>query len=451
MTYNTSKNFEGNSINSSLEVEGVKPLSYSITTLGSDLVIDPFDQTNDIPIFTNVSSVGENIINNGDGTYTLLAGARYRLSSSLKIQGDGGELENTFAFYNLTDGVEIGVRGQFNDYAGDSSSKQGDPFSIIQPIIDTTVSLRSTGSIDNNINYIRDTSYIVIEQVSSLEGVLTNTVSSSNLSYGTVWLGSGGVSSINCPFTNISETSSGLSLNVSGDLVVSLSGKYRIVPHASLYSETLNTNVILKVDDEIVYTFDDDSNSSGRSDGVLVSLTSGSIISMQTESQLEENWSTGFDLASDINACRIIIYPISTQSIISSTISGVDLNTLSISRNTSLEYNNISPSDAIEYDTGYNPSNSVQSTTDVSGVVIFTSSGIKYSVFTAPSALALVNNPDVRIGKTSSFVGVTGSVDLVMWYSSLTETVHIQANLDGGNKTLDSIQLFSSFDEIIQS
>jgi len=121
----------------------------------------------------------------------------------------------------------------------------------------------------------------------------------------------------------------------------------------------------------------------------------------------------------------------------------------SIDRVVANEYVNVSPSAAVEYDTGYDPAPITETTTEISAIALVSAGGNQYAVFSRASATALVGNPDVRISRSSTFPGISGAAEMVFWYDSVTSTIHIQADLNGGGKVLDIIQVTSAYDKPI--
>jgi hypothetical protein len=113
------------------------------------------------------------------------------------------------------------------------------------------------------------------------------------------------------------------------------------------------------------------------------------------------------------------------------------------------EYTNASPSTGIEYNTLYDPAPITETTTEVSAIALVTAGGLQYAVFSRLSATALVTNPDVRISRSSTFPGVTGSTELTYWYDSVTSTIHMEADFNGGGKVLDELQIVSAFDGLV--
>ena len=120
-----------------------------------------------------------------------------------------------------------------------------------------------------------------------------------------------------------------------------------------------------------------------------------------------------------------------------------------VERIVTTEYVNASPTIDVEYDTGYNPDPITESTEEISAIALISAGGNQYALFSRASATALVNSPDVRIGRSASFPGVSGSADMTVWYDSVTSTIHMNTNFDGGGKTLDVLQVVSAYDAIV--
>lgn len=127
----------------------------------------------------------------------------------------------------------------------------------------------------------------------------------------------------------------------------------------------------------------------------------------------------------------------------------IDAVNVGISRVVAVEYNNTTPVIDVEYDTGYDPAPITQTTTEISAIALITAGGNTYALFSRASATALVGNPDVRIGRSASFPNVTGAADMTFWYDSVTSTIHIDTNFDGGGKTLVALQIVSAYDTIV--
>lgn len=121
---------------------------------------------------------------------------------------------------------------------------------------------------------------------------------------------------------------------------------------------------------------------------------------------------------------------------------------LKIDRITNLEYLNNAPIVGTEYDTGYNPDPVTETTTEISVIAIISAGGETYALFSRISATAAIQNPDVRVGRTSEFTGVVGDASMAFWYDSVTSTIHVQTEFDGGGKTLVAIQVVSAYDDI---
>jgi hypothetical protein len=120
-----------------------------------------------------------------------------------------------------------------------------------------------------------------------------------------------------------------------------------------------------------------------------------------------------------------------------------------IERMVNSEYVNASPSTGVEYNTLYNPDPVTETTTEISAIALVTAGGLQYAVFSRLSATAMVTNPDVRISRSATFPGVTGSTELTYWYDSVTSTIHMEADFNGGGKVLDELQIVSAFDGIV--
>lgn len=128
---------------------------------------------------------------------------------------------------------------------------------------------------------------------------------------------------------------------------------------------------------------------------------------------------------------------------------GSRVDKVTIDRMANTEYMNASPTTGVEYNSLYDPNPVTETTTEVSGIALISAGGNQFAVFSRVSATALVGSPDVRVSRSSTFPGVTGSAEMVFWYDSVTETIHIQADLNGGGKTLDVLQVISAFDKLV--
>ena len=122
---------------------------------------------------------------------------------------------------------------------------------------------------------------------------------------------------------------------------------------------------------------------------------------------------------------------------------------LKIERVTNEEYLNESPTVGTEYDTGYNPKPVTETTTEISIVALIAANGSVYSLFSRLSATAAIANPDIKVGKLSEFPGVAGDAEMVFWFDSGTQSIHIETDFDGGGKTLVALQVVSAFDRIV--
>lgn len=93
-------------------------LSYMIAAPSVDISIDTLDSTTNLPIEITVQSSGTDITNNGDGSYTLKAGGRYKLVADLAWTVDGGEVINpNMRWYNVTTSSFFGSESYFQDFA----------------------------------------------------------------------------------------------------------------------------------------------------------------------------------------------------------------------------------------------------------------------------------------------------------------------------------------------
>jgi len=124
---------------------------------------------------------------------------------------------------------------------------------------------------------------------------------------------------------------------------------------------------------------------------------------------------------------------------------------LKVDRMTSVEYLNNSPIVGTEYDTGYNPAPVTETTTEISVIALISAGGETYALFSRISATASVQNPDIRVGRTSEFPDVVGDASMTFWYDSITSTIHIDTEFDGGGKTLVALQVVSAYDGIVST
>lgn len=159
-------------------------LSHLLAIRSADIVIDTLDVGDAIPFDTEVSKIGSNIsFDPLTGIFTLKAGGTYRLSADLSLTADGGEIEDTYQFYNVNTSSFIGARGHFKDFAGDSSPKPSNPVAVISPTIDTQIILSPTGNVDNNTGALQEHSWMEVMEIPSAEVVLAGMVTPEPLAY----------------------------------------------------------------------------------------------------------------------------------------------------------------------------------------------------------------------------------------------------------------------------
>lgn len=124
------------------------------------------------------------------------------------------------------------------------------------------------------------------------------------------------------------------------------------------------------------------------------------------------------------------------------------ISSLGIQRNVAVEYNNATVVEDVDYDTGVTATGR-SSTSEFSVIANISAGGNTFAVFEQITASALLVNPDIRVGRSATFPSVTGSANMITWYDSVTETIHIEVSLDGGGKTLESLQVVSA-ENVIQ-
>ena len=124
-----------------------------------------------------------------------------------------------------------------------------------------------------------------------------------------------------------------------------------------------------------------------------------------------------------------------------------DVTKLGIVRTVAFEYQNLTPVVGTEYDSGYNPAGGA-ATLEITVAAIITGGGFTNASFDRVSAGALLSNPDVHISRVGEYRGVVGSSVMTFWYSSVTSSIHVIVEFNGGGKTLNQIQVVSSYNSI---
>ena len=131
------------------------------------------------PYNTTVSSQGDNIINNTDGTYTLKAGNTYKLTANIgRFSGTGYV---AWKWYNGTDNAYIDTGSSAQQWGGNYSTANntwtdsGIALAIVRPDVDTTVYLRqssgtTSASMSTESVYGTARMYIEVLETSSIGG-----------------------------------------------------------------------------------------------------------------------------------------------------------------------------------------------------------------------------------------------------------------------------------------
>ena len=139
-----------------------------------------------------------------------------------------------------------------------------------------------------------------------------------DLSFGTVYISSGGIGQTIAPLNALSSESSGITQTGAG-FTIDKTGKYFLTPHASLVS--VQQDIELKVNGVTKYTFTDGSVSSDTR-GMTVNIQSGDLITLETTPAAD--WAVGSDITTDPNATRVGVIPVAGKTVINTTDTPVD-------------------------------------------------------------------------------------------------------------------------------
>lgn len=125
-----------------------------------------FSNNDNVTWNTVDSSSGSSIsLDTGTGIFTLQAGKTYRLSSAVRM-ADGAAGEIDFAWYNITNSVEISQRAVLQT-TSETGNTSGQPVmqTIFAPSVNTQVSVRAVANANGTEDVFADDSYAIIETI----------------------------------------------------------------------------------------------------------------------------------------------------------------------------------------------------------------------------------------------------------------------------------------------
>jgi hypothetical protein len=95
-----------------------------------------------------------------------------------------------------------------------------------------------------------------------------------------------------------------------------------------------------------------------------------------------------------------------------------------------------------EVDTLYDPSPCFdRDTLFLAMLVEVNATGEKFALFDTVNCGLLNRQPDIRFARSAEFEGVTGDAAVSFWLDGTTGTIHYEADLDGGGKTVISVSV----------